>query len=147
MRQKTAYELRISDWSSDVCPSDLSGPGAVLLRGFADSSDEVAFAAAPPQFGADAEKGRESDTLEKLPCVPIDTIGKAGIALGIARRRIVDADRCAIRQNDPLPDNERSALAKGNAAVVTADASARQRVVSGKSVSVRVDLGGGGSIT
>src|SRR3546814_6150191 len=87
MRQKTAYELRISDWSSDVCPSDLSGPGAVLLRGFADSSDEVAFAAAPPQFGADAEKGRESDTLEKLPCVPIDTIGKAGIALGIARRR------------------------------------------------------------
>src|SRR3546814_2383065 len=23
-KQKTAYELRISDWSSDVCPSDLS---------------------------------------------------------------------------------------------------------------------------
>src|SRR3546814_939507 len=104
----------------EIAPHNLlSGPGAVLLRGFADSSDEVAFAAAPPQFGADAEKGRESDTLEKLPCVPIDTIGKAGIALGIARRRIVDADRCAVRQNDPLPDNERSALAKGKAAVVT----------------------------
>src|SRR3546814_6494681 len=26
-KQKTAYELRISDWSSDVCPSDLDqGP-------------------------------------------------------------------------------------------------------------------------
>src|SRR3546814_1070698 len=24
-KQKTAYELRISDWSSDVCSSDLSG--------------------------------------------------------------------------------------------------------------------------
>src|SRR3546814_8751257 len=24
-RQKTAYEMRISDWSSDVCSSDLSG--------------------------------------------------------------------------------------------------------------------------
>src|SRR3546814_11975533 len=25
-RQKTAYEMRISDWSSDVCSSDLSRP-------------------------------------------------------------------------------------------------------------------------
>src|SRR3546814_14159563 len=28
-KQKTAYEMRISDWSSDVCSSDLSAP---LLR-------------------------------------------------------------------------------------------------------------------
>src|SRR3546814_3411855 len=26
-KQKTAYEMRISDWSSDVCSSDLSTPG------------------------------------------------------------------------------------------------------------------------
>src|SRR3546814_14701257 len=26
-KQKTAYEMRISDWSSDVCSSDLSQPG------------------------------------------------------------------------------------------------------------------------
>src|SRR3546814_5439597 len=26
-KQKTAYELRISDWSSDVCSSDLHGGG------------------------------------------------------------------------------------------------------------------------
>src|SRR3546814_12710617 len=25
-KQKTAYEMRISDWSSDVCSSDLPGP-------------------------------------------------------------------------------------------------------------------------
>src|SRR3546814_12750269 len=25
-KQKTAYEMRISDWSSDVCSSDLTGP-------------------------------------------------------------------------------------------------------------------------
>src|SRR3546814_3414499 len=30
-KQKTAYEMRISDWSSDVCSSDLSGFG--LLAG------------------------------------------------------------------------------------------------------------------
>src|SRR3546814_3585001 len=27
-KQKTAYEMRISDWSSDVCSSDLGGAGA-----------------------------------------------------------------------------------------------------------------------
>src|SRR3546814_19241361 len=27
-KQKTAYEMRISDWSSDVCSSDLSPAGA-----------------------------------------------------------------------------------------------------------------------
>src|SRR3546814_1227709 len=28
-KQKTAYEMRISDWSSDVCSSDLWGRGTV----------------------------------------------------------------------------------------------------------------------
>src|SRR3546814_14067084 len=34
-KQKTAYEMRISDWSSDVCSSDLAsiaGPGFINLR-------------------------------------------------------------------------------------------------------------------
>src|SRR3546814_10031188 len=35
-KQKSAYEMRISDWSSDVCSSDLLGPqgdaGAVEIR-------------------------------------------------------------------------------------------------------------------
>src|SRR3546814_3543690 len=30
-KQKTAYEMRISDWSSDVCSSDLAGIGFILL--------------------------------------------------------------------------------------------------------------------
>src|SRR3546814_3417353 len=30
--QKTAYEMRISDWSSDVCSSDLLGFAAHLLH-------------------------------------------------------------------------------------------------------------------
>src|SRR3546814_3537251 len=29
-KQKTAYDMRISDWSSDVCSSDLPGNGATL---------------------------------------------------------------------------------------------------------------------
>src|SRR3546814_16171553 len=31
-KQKTAYEMRISDWSSDVCSSDLEGAQAVIRR-------------------------------------------------------------------------------------------------------------------
>src|SRR3546814_17654301 len=32
-KQKTAYEMRISDWSSDVCSSDLQAAEAVAHRG------------------------------------------------------------------------------------------------------------------
>src|SRR3546814_1167654 len=50
-KQKTAYEMRISDWSSDVCSSDLgaddaSNPGAAPsgAKGYQSSSpDEAAF--------------------------------------------------------------------------------------------------------
>src|SRR3546814_4709800 len=31
-KQKTAYEMRISDWSSDVCSSDLQPEERALLR-------------------------------------------------------------------------------------------------------------------
>src|SRR3546814_3464202 len=38
-KQKTAYEMRISDWSSDVCSSDLGRPAAfnVAMRGIVPS--------------------------------------------------------------------------------------------------------------
>src|SRR3546814_10457709 len=54
-KQKTAYEMRISDWSSDVCSSDLNGrltdrtPEARTHLGLADEPwpiDAVAIAAA-----------------------------------------------------------------------------------------------------
>src|SRR3546814_4567589 len=32
VKQKTAYELRISDWSSDVCSSDLGGLDMTLFE-------------------------------------------------------------------------------------------------------------------
>src|SRR3546814_9180958 len=39
-KQKTAYEMRISDWSSDVCSSDLHEPGepAFPCKGLVDPS-------------------------------------------------------------------------------------------------------------
>src|SRR3546814_1868801 len=47
-KQKTEYEMRISDWSSDVCSSDLI---ARLRRVFDLAADPVAIAA---DLGADA---------------------------------------------------------------------------------------------
>src|SRR3546814_9164355 len=44
LKQKTAYEMRISDWSSDVCSSDLAA------RGFA----------APVPRGATADRRRQA---------------------------------------------------------------------------------------
>src|SRR3546814_4936873 len=40
-KQKTAYEMRISDWSSDVCSSDLDDGDASLAQ-FADQFPHVA---------------------------------------------------------------------------------------------------------
>src|SRR3546814_3845748 len=33
-KQRTAYEMRISDWSSDVCSSDLHAAGRRILEAF-----------------------------------------------------------------------------------------------------------------
>src|SRR3546814_13757210 len=43
-KQKTAYELRISDWSSDVCSSDLYCPGSgynVTTDRYIQSQDNI----------------------------------------------------------------------------------------------------------
>src|SRR3546814_5360543 len=43
-KQKTAYEMRISDWSSDVCSSDLDGETHRLLLGRADKLERLGLA-------------------------------------------------------------------------------------------------------
>src|SRR3546814_5808573 len=40
-KQKTAYEMRISDWSSDVCSSDLDN--VLLAEGFTDDEVHAGF--------------------------------------------------------------------------------------------------------
>src|SRR3546814_2638127 len=49
-KQKTAYEMRISDWSSDVCSSDLPGD---LGKPILDHRREAGMAV-PDSPGADA---------------------------------------------------------------------------------------------
>src|SRR3546814_8695118 len=55
-KQKTAYEMRISDWSSDVCSSDLQ------MR----NSSSRSFAAAPP-VNSTVHSGRRDQTSLNRP--------------------------------------------------------------------------------
>src|SRR3546814_6398391 len=57
-KQKTAYEVRISDWSSDVCSSDLSQPRRALplVRLDARRPARSADGAARRRDAADAQR-------------------------------------------------------------------------------------------
>src|SRR3546814_3885133 len=74
-KQKTAYEMRISDWSSDVCSSDLVGsgnlrpmPGLLFLprRVFA-SRDQLPRLIATPARLNQADFGIGADAQLLLP--------------------------------------------------------------------------------
>src|SRR3546814_19660747 len=107
-KQKTAYEMRISDWSSDVCSSDLQD-------------------AIGRQAGAKDRVGDE----------------------GLAALHDEEADEHGGAEEDPhhhggrLQGGDRRFLhgGPGQPPMQTGDED-RQRVVEGKSVSVRVDTGG-----
>src|SRR3546814_8076175 len=43
VKQKTAYEMRISDWSSDVCSSDLEARGELVTFGIEPTRPETGY--------------------------------------------------------------------------------------------------------
>src|SRR3546814_20173534 len=55
-KQKTAYEMRISDWSSDVCSSDLQRLGPAQSLVVVGRDQRVAAGA---QYGDDRRAGRD----------------------------------------------------------------------------------------
>src|SRR3546814_12086877 len=99
-KQKTAYEMRISDWSSDVCSSDLREKEC---------------------FGIEAER--------------------MGVEPGPGDEDV----RLALHQPEELGEQDGRAESDDLAAPPEVEAD-RKSVVEGKSVSVRVDLGGRRSI-
>src|SRR3546814_8374366 len=100
-KQKTAYEMRSSDWSSDVCSSDLFP----CVR--------------PSRVGSGAGRSRTRSGMTR-------TYG----------RRPGGAARAAGSGTRQPPRSRSSGLGRHDVEVD------RKSVVSGKSVSVRVDLGG-----
>src|SRR3546814_7794615 len=77
VKQKTAYEMRISDWSSDVCSSDLHLTGA--------ERDHVCRLAGhnPPSRGATSEHIRPGllRVLDRLQDTPAEIVTELGETL------------------------------------------------------------------
>src|SRR3546814_13132684 len=59
VKQKTAYEMRISDWSSDVCSSDLKTPDALVA--------ELTPTRALPELPAKLDAGTPGELLRRRP--------------------------------------------------------------------------------
>src|SRR3546814_7740635 len=74
-KQKTAYERRISDWSSDVCSSDLT----TVARGlFIDNIDNTIVARSYEKFFNHGEKTETSDdALQSSLAFPVEGFDKA----------------------------------------------------------------------
>src|SRR3546814_9116462 len=68
LKQKTAYEMRISDWSSDVCSSDLHGVRR-RRNAMIDKSISQRFAAGQPAAGPADAKGGLDQCSRPLPAV------------------------------------------------------------------------------
>src|SRR3546814_15606564 len=127
-KQKTAYEMRISDWSSDVCSSDLIGIVAqakdrLAGRAVGDGHPAVIVGdavgrPAQPVFGAVLLDHREPALIDEL--IEPGRARRAGARLGAQ-------PAFDLR----LPEQ-----------IVEVDSGERKSVVSGQSASVRVNIGG-----
>src|SRR3546814_18184750 len=124
-KQKTAYEMRISDWSSDVCSSDLP-----------TTSASASFRARRANSGFSPVRRRSSHR-------PRSTRGRVP-----ARAQLHAADSVAARWPSVRSVDVRGWSGAPSSAVRAThrvDRGVRKRVVSGRSVAGRVDLGGCGN--
>src|SRR3546814_2365141 len=85
-KQKTAYEMRISDWSSDVCSSDLQnrsfGPTGPIRFEWIDDGEAARHEAVLHVFGqehcaAGFRCGGDDDRIPKLQLVVDDEIRRS----------------------------------------------------------------------
>src|SRR3546814_14500489 len=86
-KQKTAYEMRISDWSSDVCSSDLKVTSRMIgdrLRREAEGNVAIRIT---ETAGRDAFEVAGRGELQLA--VLIETKRRAGYELAISRPRVV----------------------------------------------------------
>src|SRR3546814_19793842 len=112
-KQKTAYDMRISDWSSDVCSSDLAA-------------------------GTTSKPTTSWPALARLRAIGRPMLPRPRNPMRAIAASPIPAILVAFRPY-------RIPAGAGNPALPAAQAKVRDRksVVSGKRVSVRVDLGGG----
>src|SRR3546814_2183738 len=110
-KQKTAYEMRISDWSSDVCSSDLIGASAALAqRGIGGS--EIAE---PRRFLEADIVGKDDDRIGRR-----DHIFTQAAEWILVKHRLRGGREPEIALQDKGGAGHRNALATGPAGAATA---------------------------
>src|SRR3546814_13260458 len=87
-KQKTAYEMRISDWSSDVCSSDLriGEPRAAMRR------DERVAQQAGDGHRADTAGHRGNRVGDRGDAVIVDVADPPAFRFALGGRQAVDTD-------------------------------------------------------
>src|SRR3546814_13127027 len=127
-KQKTAYEMRISDWSSDVCSSDLKKADATAA---AEAERQAARIAAQEKItqaraaaaAVEAAQRREQQAIK--------------LSAQTARQAALEARRLAQTAANPSTRGVApGSIDRGGRSVD------RKRVVEGTNVSVRVEHGG-----
>src|SRR3546814_2948814 len=106
-KQKTAYELRISDWSSDVCSSDLFGDAQNVIRltkphaaRAEQAQRQLGFVEGPPQNVCGIEESPVDRDQAKLISHRCDHCGKAAPILPLPYDRLrieAKVGRCRIK--------------------------------------------------
>src|SRR3546814_18263270 len=137
-KQKTAYEMRISDWSSDVCSSDLLGRVGNHDRAFGTLDDlprELGFLQVEQhEAGLCVDGGGGEDGMLHGE-LPHESDGLAPEGAGVVGAQL------AARHEDAVVVAGRQHLRHGQRVGHHEEVVERKSVVKGKSVSVRVDLG------
>src|SRR3546814_4775820 len=105
-KQKTAYEMRISDWSSDVCSSDLTVPNRFDARTGYDRGDMSARRATI------ADVAREAGVSPSTASVVFS--GRTPVSDG-TRQRVLDA---AAQLGYTGPDPRAASLRRGRSGIV-----------------------------
>src|SRR3546814_5981866 len=86
-KQKTAYEMRISDWSSDVCSSDLVRLEAFVVLAHDDQVDVVVQAADAGIGAGRAHVGKEIEVLAQ-DRMRVDRLRQLQIGRASCRERV-----------------------------------------------------------
>src|SRR3546814_9638293 len=84
-KQKTAYEMRISDWSSDVCSSDLQEEKSALkirpeeVQKKAPAKTQISEQNKGPQKSVELQRAKTAVTsaVPAIPHPPAEQIGRA----------------------------------------------------------------------
>src|SRR3546814_5149039 len=99
-KQKTAYEMRISDWSSDVCSSDPSGIGAAIQEGTVSATTSVSRNGNISITGGTVRLGPDS-TLRITPDTSAEVIpqGADSVANFKTSKITIGGDRKSTRLN------------------------------------------------